>query len=559
MKTCKKFFSLALVLLLCLAMAVPALAAEGDETKTLNLTMKKPTPGHTYSVYQIFTGDVYDSKTGTDEKTVFGLANVKYGQNYLPDGVTEDTLVPESKLQDIMEMGAEAFANQLMGDGTETNPRLISDTPVATLRENNWSVDVAPGYYLIVDEGYDGVAPEGDTNSAYMVEIVGDVEITPKTTVPTIDKEVETKDGAGNKIPGYAIGESFQFKLTAHVPVDALAQYKTYWLTFHDTMSAGITFEKIDSVTVTEGGKIELPNYTLTEPSQENKNTFSLRIATLFDSIGTTPENWPTVSIEGEDGKIVDVVEVVVTYSAHLNENAKITDGSDKESNFNDNDVYLEYSNDPYNDQNGGKTPPDKVKVYSFQLDITKYANEADPNDLTANLLAGAGFTLYLPDSEKPIPLYSKTTAGITSYYAWMEAGTPLEEWGWTRVTGDQVVTDENGHCEINGLKPGTYTLKETKTPEGFNTIGDMTLTITAEYSDGSDTDINLSYTLANSEGEKIDEGENGTQIKVINKSGTLLPSTGGMGTTLLYVVGGLLVVGAAVILVVRKSVRRKS
>lgn len=533
MKTWKKFFALTLALLLCVAMAVPALAADENLVK---ITMPNPTPDHTYDVYQIFTGDVY-----TDESGALGLANVKYGQNYGTTGAD----VPLAELEKIK--NAEAFAKEakpvlknqpvatLSGDTNETNPEI-----------GKYSALVAPGYYLIVDKGYTagGNPPADDTNSAYIVQIVGDTTITPKTTTPSLDKEVENEEGDFGANADHAIGETFQFKLTARVPVEYLAKYDKYFLKFSDTMSAGITFEDIASVQVTGGSEIlakegENPGYTLTSPDGES--TFSVAIDDLFPFIGGKDGEWPIVK-RGEAGKEVDVVEVVVTYNVHLNENAKVTN-ADGEAEHETNKAKLEYSNNP-NTDGTGETNEKDTEVYSIQLDVTKYANDA----VKGNELAGAGFTLYDSTGETVIPLYTDGT----NYYVWPNDETRPKN--FTAVDKNEIITKEDGKVVINGLDVGTYVLKETTTPTGYNTIDPITIEITAEY---IEKDGKTNVVLKHKENEK--EPVDGTKLNVINTTGTLLPSTGGMGTTLLYVAGGLLVVGAAVILVVRKSVRRRS
>lgn len=546
MKTCKKFFSLALVLLLCLAMAVPALAEGEGGTPTepenkITLTVDDKGSEHIYNVYQIFTGDVYTGEGGE-----LGLTNVKYGQNYGTNG----TAVPEDILQGIVTTGAEQFAKKVM---EETN-KMAGVTPFDVLNPTDgYTAEVPAGYYLIVDMGTDGNGAVGDDDalSAYMVQILGDITIKPKTTIPTIDKEVANdEDGSFGTVADHDIGETFQFKLTANVPVDALAQYDTYRLVFHDTMSAGITFEGIDSVQVTgtdSNTAIPETDYTLTEPTEES-NAFSLLIANLFQVIGETSTDWPVQILESDE----KVVQVVVTYNVHLNEKAKVTNAGGAAVHEN-NKAHLEYSNDP-NSDGIGETTEKETKVYSFQLDIMKRIDKED-----GAALKGAGFTLYKEDTTTAIPLYYKVDADGNAaedgiYYVWKDDPTKMPE-DWKSVENNEIFTGDTGNLFIKGLDVGTYVLEETTIPEGFNDVDPITIVITASY--GKDADGNTTLDLKHKENNK--DAVDGTKIYVINKSGTLLPSTGGMGTTLLYVVGGLLVVGAAVILVVRKSVRRKS
>ena len=237
MKSMKKFLALALALALCFAMAIPAMAA--DEKTTTTLTMNNPTLNHTYTVYQVFTGDV--SVATVDGKEVKRLSNVRYGQSYT--GKTGN--VPQDDLTAIAD--ANAFAKGLLDNNALSSP-IATDW-------NGSELSVAPGYYVVVDNGLaEGEENVPDADSAYIVEIVGPTTITPKTTIPELDKEVkraEDPNYSENDAITSEIGKLVEFKLTAKVPAKELPKYAvankdgeagTYKLVFHDTMSEGLTF-----------------------------------------------------------------------------------------------------------------------------------------------------------------------------------------------------------------------------------------------------------------------------------------------------------------------------
>ena len=217
-----------------------------------------------------------------------------------------------------------------------------------------------------------------------------------------------------------------------------------------------------------------------------------------------------------------DGATITVTYTAHLNENAAVNGSTD-----NKNKVQLQYSNNPSNSAYWGFTPESAVCVYTYQLNNTKYHDDDTPG----NELAGAGFRLYSDkacNEAQEIKL-KKNTDGTYSRYFGTEAG-------------DEMISGNDGQFNVKGLDAGTYYLKETKTPDGYSACDNKEIVISATHDVNH---VSLSGNLSN---------------KIINKKagGITLPSTGGIGTTLFYVVGGGLMVAAIVLLVTKKRMENK-
>ena len=221
-----------------------------------------------------------------------------------------------------------------------------------------------------------------------------------------------------------------------------------------------------------------------------------------------------------------DGATITVTYTAHLNENATVNTEGGSNTTDNKNSVFLQYSNNPRIDTSLDQTPTSEVRVYTYQLNNTKYRDEVNEN----NKLAGAGFKLY-SDAEcnNEVGLYQEGEF----YYPIKDA---------TGKKAVEMISGENGQFNVKGLDAGTYYLKETITPAGYDTCGVTPVTIKADHS-GNDH-VNL-------------EGSN---LTIVNKKagGITLPSTGGIGTTIFYVVGGGLMVAAIVLLVTKKRMENK-
>ncbi|MCI9116419.1 MAG: isopeptide-forming domain-containing fimbrial protein [Acutalibacter sp.] len=569
MKSMKKFLALALALALCFAMAIPAMATEGENVaagKTQTLTLENPTPGHTYSVYQIFTGDVGE-KDGKD-----ALANIKYGVNFGGFGADEavGTAVDSSVTDAILGAG-EGFASDLLAALRD------KDAPYKTMgpaeEGKTLTVEVETGYYLIVDNGSDA----DDTVSALMVQIIGDTSVKTKTTDTTMDKTVETVNpDEFTDDAGHTIGEVFQFKLEAKIPVAQLSSFDKYMIRFKDTMSDGLTFVKINSVQVENGKVIPAEGYKFQytddkynaleeEPESQAGVSFTVEIENLFEFIGE--KDWPTVTDE-ETG--LEYVKVVLTYDAYLNENAIVMGTGTEENgtqlgdtNANKNTGSLDFTRNPDNEEEGSTTP-DESYVFTLKIDGTKYKDEIGED----NRLEGAGFTLYTAEQDKNgkwvkgNPILFKEVAGKGMVYD------KVDEAG----KGTEITTGTEGKFVFNGLGPGNYILSETTVPEGgYNRSADILITVTEGEKNPTTHTITCTVTkkyignedVTDEDADKLNNngtgvpGE-GAAIQVVNKTGTLLPSTGGIGTTIFYAVGAALVVGAGILLFVKKRMGSK-
>ncbi|MCD8052127.1 MAG: isopeptide-forming domain-containing fimbrial protein [Clostridiales bacterium] len=485
MSKLKKLGSMLLALVFAIGMTCTALA---DDTYTIKLA--DGTTGYTYTVYQILTGDV-SGKT---------LSNVAWGSSMTTDA--------EAALETAYSAsGAEAVAEAIAtANNAQALAELLADytadmTDVGTLSESNTSLTVAGGYYLIVNTAISG---DVTTYSNYIVEVVGDTEISPKGDyVPTFDKAVGDETDADEATEDYAVGDDVDFTLTATLPSD-YADFDTYALTFHDTLSSGLSFNE-DSVVVKVGNTVVASGYTLVTEGLTDGCSFEVQIT-------------DTNSLVDEDGNAITVSAgsvITVTYTAELTTDATTV--------YQTNTAYLEYSNNPNESGDGytSTTPEDKTYVVNFTVTVDKVDENGDA-------LEGAGFTLYKYDPDNA----------------------DADEDGYVEVGVLDASNTDGTSFTINGLAVGKYKLVETTTPAGYNTADDIIFTIDAEATESTtgvtvDTEDVTDFTISTT----------GTTLstEVENRSGSSLPSTGGMGTTIFYVVGGVLVAGAVVLLITKK------
>lgn len=504
MKHSKKLASLLLALVMALSLAVTAFA---DESTTYSITINNSTAGHTYEAYQIFTGDLSGT---TLSNIVWGSGVSEAGQTALGDAAAKaETLKTEAD--------AKAFAKAVA-------PYLTTAAGSAnTVTDGKYVISgLAAGYYLVKDQ--DGsLTGDADAYTEYIIKVVSDTTATPKSSVPTVEKKVkDTNDSTGvtsdwQDSADYDIGDSIPFQLKATL-ANNVSSYTTYKVVFHDTLSNGLTYNNDAKVYI---GGTETNGFTVT--------------ATV-NADGTT-----TLTVSCDDVKALGAGNssvITVEYTVKLNENAVLGSAG------NPNEVYLEYSNNPNKSENGnnetGETPKDVVIVFTYKTIINKVDSENKP-------LTGAAFKL-----EKLI----KGKDGA--------AGT------WTTVK-EFTVDETTTSFTFSGLDDGQYKLTETKTPAGYNTIDPIYFVIEATHDVTADAPTlkTLNAYLTDANGNKQTEMKDGESVNidlgtvdltagsitttVVNKSGSELPSTGGIGTTIFYVLGGVLVLAAVVLLVTKK------
>lgn len=536
-KAIKKLLAALLAVAMVCAMAIPAFAenSEGDVDSH-----------HTYSAFQIFKGDV----EGNNIKD-FKISNVDWGSNIINN--SDDFL---NKLREADHIGplftnaksaqeVLAVINQWhdSDDDSIAFARFVchylysndaNPTYVVRAGSNALTIPEAKaGYYLFVDTTDFSKDDSYHSYNSFLLMVTKgnwNVPITPKAEKPTVEKKVYdnpdgTSTGGFGSSADHAINEKFQFQLTATLPDStnrAYDYYDKYSVIFHDTLSEGITYDKddeLDSVVIKSNGNTynitDSSKYTIDTTDLESQNSFvvNIDVKACAKDAGFDLNNGATIT---------------VTYTAHLNDEAYVNTAGGSTSNINK--VYLTYSNNPKDESSIGKTPESTpVYVYTYQLNNTKHQDtEKGP------ALEGACFRLYSDEActdQSEVQLYQKD--GF--YY-------PIKD-----VLGKEAVemkSAANGTFNVKGLDAGTYYLKEITPPDGYSACKVIPVTIKADHS--RNDQVNL-------------EGSNLTNdIVNIKAGGITLPSTGGIGTTLFYVVGGGLMVAAIVLLVTKKRMENK-
>ena len=583
MKKARKLTAVLLSLVMLLALVVPASAAEN-----YSITIHNDKTGHTYEAYQIFAGTV-----SSDEATAGNVEGPMLGDIIWGSGVDGGALLTALQAENAGKYGtcttaadvakalgtenataadAAAFADIAAQHLTAT----VAGTATAPNDDGNYVIEGLPaGYYLVKDKDdtLDGTA---DTATDYIVQVLGNVAMEPKSSdIPTLEKKV-AEEGKGNEgkynqdggygtyyndVADWNIGDSVPFKLIASMPDAAeIAAYDTYSYTFHDTLDPGLTLEQKAGEDQTTFA-IYFVNTKNEDPRAEgfqylDAAKYDVNIDAETNSFTIAIDDLKTLMVTTAGGQQIPATNydyIVIFYDAVLNANAEIGLPG------NENTAYLEFSNNP-NGDGAGRTEDDKVIVFTYELDGTKVDGE------TQAALQNAQFVLLNgAKSEAAMVVDGKVTGWVkvdTDAAAGdVEMPGTYEE--WVERYGDQNViltSDENGLFNIAGLDDGTYFLREIQAPNGYNLLeNDVKLVITATTANGQDWNGNAAdalrgLTIAVNDGEpQPGNTETGiVEVTVENNRGATLPETGGMGTTLFYIIGGLLVVGAGILLVVR-------
>lgn len=502
MKYMKKFITLLAALTLALAIAVPAFA----ETTTTTYTITINNGTGTYAAYQIFKGDLH-------EKT---LSNIEWGDNVTDEGRTKFGNAADKAKTITTEADAKAFAVEVA--------KYLTDPAAGTGTD---SITVSgPGYYLIKNTS----VGEGEVFTDYILRVVGDVTVNPKSGKPTLDKQIRHNEtGVWGVVGDNQIGDTVEFRTLTTVPI--VSGYTQYTYVIHDEMSAGLTsnVRSNEDVTIKVNDETVLDkNYYTVTVDETNANKFTVTVDVL-NAI--------------KDGKMVEGNTLYTYYTGILNENAKVYNDGKQE-----NKAYLEYSNNPHDNKTTNKTPEKVVYDWTFKMGVKK-VDGADGTPLTDAkfVLSKNGNCSLGTIGDDGTP---SNTTDLINLIENSDGSYTVAPAGYT---GSVVNVMTAGDITINGLDDATvYYLYETKAPAGYNRLtAAVRFEITATYSDAGDNCTSVTAKVNN-------DVQSSVSVSVRNNKGSTLPSTGGIGTTLFYVIGGVLMAVAAVLLVTKKRMNNK-
>ena len=514
-KTIQKLMAALLAAAMVCAMAIPAFATDGDATAaaatgTGSITIENAVTNQTYKIYRILNLE-YHADTNS--------------YRYTANGAWEDFILRENNIFKLdKETGAVTWINtNPENNGTAIQQIANSAGKYAEYTPNNVQEDGSAkangitltfsnlplGWYLVVSDLVDldkgALCSIGTTDPNAVIR--------EKNSKPTIEKEVYEGDTLGYSNDA-GIGDTVKFQTRIHVTDGNPTNY-----VLHDTMAKGLDFNE-KSVTV----------LLMRDPKTGGSNySGNLTPGTDYELVTSTSD---TCTFEIKFLKPLKPYDYIqVDYSATVTSDAVIgTTG-------NDNKAVLTYGN------NSTTTESSTTKTYVWEMGVRKFANLG--GDDTNHALADAEFQLYKKDGDTQ--KYAKfVETSTTSVYK-------LTGWTNNATEAIKVKTPANGNITFEGLDAGTYYLEETKAPVGYNKL---TAPITVVIDRGTLPTVasqTISYTVKYGDTTADDH-----VVRVENKAGTVLPSTGGMGTTLFYVIGGGLMVAAIVLLVTKKRMENK-
>lgn len=547
----KKIFSILLIAVMVLS-SFSAVFADDDTT---TITVKGGLNGHTYTAYQIFTG----STSATDNE----LTGIQWGAD-APQTLKDQYDTAAAAADAIKNMTPNQIREwakdlALSGEGTQQKTVGTDGNVVFTGLEK--------GYYVVLDSGWagTGTAPDNDFDSAVIVQVVGPAEVNIKGDKPSSEKKVANNNDSVRLQPDlselqntdwedaadYDIGDAVPFKLTA-TTAGNVSSYEKYHITFVDKQATGL--EAPTQWTVSVLGK----EFTVTSSADPDAQTTDAgtKITVKKDAAGDGNTFAIKVEFEptGDDAKYLaeecNKAVIEVKYTSVLTGDG-VSFGKDGYPN----EMFIKYSNNPDGDDEG-TTPKDTVIVFTYRTVVDKV-------DETGAPLKGAEFTLYKEVKEG-------ATGAVKGSEITFDEGVLHDD-----IKADKyykaiklVAIDGSNETsfKFDGIDDGSYVLVETKVPTGYNAIKSQAFTITSTLVQGQepalDTLVATAPFTASADGTakvtKTDKTEHAVAkgeayAEIINTSGAVLPETGGMGTTIIYILGAALVIGAGVVLVSRK------
>ena len=521
----KKVFAAAAAIATVFGLAATTVAtANAADGATLTVsTADAKFVGKTVNAYKMFSATVGGegankavSYTLTDTWKPFFMDSTASGLN----GAT-DANVNDKANEYVSELAGDnlvAFATKA-SNWAQTQAKNITADKTATV-----SAGATNGNYTAtftgLDYGYYVVAVPGatlaNTSGQYATLVSVDstnVNANIKGSLPTVDKKVQV-NGNGADTADAKIGDTLTFTLTSTIP--DMSAYDTYTFNFKDTLSKGLTYGDITSVTVegVDAPLVKDTDYTVTTTPAAAGNTLLTVGMTDFKNKQQT-----------NAGK-----KITVTYTATLNENAVVGGAG------NVNSATIQYSNDP-SSTGTGESEPDKVRVFTYGFTVDKYTGD-NYND-AATRLAGAEFTLTAKGDTSAIKFVQVNAGSATE-----DAVYRVAKAGETAGTTTTITTPANGKVVFQGLKNGEYTLTETKAPAGYNKLASaigVKVNGSNDRTDTTNATVNITYNNDNNDTTYDQTASNGV-IPVQNKSGAILPGTGGMGTIAFTVIGVLVI-----------------
>lgn len=538
MKATKRIFSVFLTCVLAFTMAFAMGLTASAADYTITITKPEGDIDRTYEAYQIFRGNL-DGNTLSDIEWGTGIDGAAFltelQKNAAYTSCTDAKTVAE-KLASFTDDSDEAVAfAKLAGKFLTT----------ATATSSTGKITVPAGYYLLKDV----TTVTDDALSLNILKVVKDVTVNPKADHPTVDKKIGTDIATGVAANEATIGDKVPFVIASKVP--QMQGYTKYFFVLNDSMTAGLTYNKDVAIKI---GTTTLAADAYEVTYDDTANTMKIVIKNF-------------IQYKSEAGK-----DIVVTYSATLNEKADLKDG-------NKNTVKLTYSNNPNVDYKGdnepkgtdpvGVTPEHVTVTYSTKLQLTK-VNGADPNEklegvefqITGTSIktavskgeyfkqdaAGTYYQLKDGTFTETAPTTETESKYVSNSVKYAKVTDSTEQTKMQKVTASGT-TDANGLITFEGLGAGTYFITELKTLGGYNLL---TAPITVEIKATPGT-TSCTWT-AKVNGENATFEDDMVKLTVENNKGSVLPITGGIGTTIFYVIGGLLVCGAVVMAITKKK-----
>ena len=562
-KLVSRFMAVLMAMTMILSMSMTAFAADAPKG---TLTVNNTVAGKTLDLYQIFTA----TKNGDNVAYTLNSAYEGFFQSKITDASTLTGEALSEKAYDYVktQVGTDgsngaAFAKDMLGWILDSKNNITATKTVVTTAPSTQISDLAYGYYLVYPKGATdtSTAPgkQTYTSAASLVNITAETAtINMKSNYPTVDKKIiPAQSGSGitigaivngnwegnhqlelddenesedtiaphgatdeKKVGDFGIGDTVTYQLTSKVP--DMTGYNSYTFKFSDTLSKGLDLKEVLSVKV--------GNTTLTAKST-GANTYALAYDEDTRTLTVTLNDFYN-SYKNHTGETITVV-----YTATLNKDAVIG------MNPNTNKAVVEYSNNPKSDGTG-KSEPSIVDVHTFDFTIFKYYLK----DETQTGLANAEFELYKAN-EAGDAADTNAKINIVDEGNGVYRQATADEAKATGFTSAKIVSDADGKVLVKGLEAGTYYLRETKAPEGYNKLlSDIKVEIKANYDPktGKLTSYSVDYTYngPTTTGTEIKDTKTSPEVAVENKTGAQLPSTGSKGA-LMVTLAGIVLFGA--------------